>query len=130
MAASSDRSTDLDALCAQSAYVRGLARELVFDASLARDVEQETWLAALEHAPRDPRALRGWLATLVHNAARKAWRSAARRREREAVHASEERTVPTPAEVVEREDLRRRLVEMVNALDEPVRAVLVLRYLE
>src|SRR5262245_56869158 len=52
-ASSSEPSTDLDALHAHSAYVRGLARELVFDAGLARDVEQETWLAALEHAPRD-----------------------------------------------------------------------------
>ncbi|MEQ1891250.1 MAG: sigma-70 family RNA polymerase sigma factor, partial [Planctomycetota bacterium] len=113
---------DPEALLAHGTYVRGLARELVFDAALARDVEQETWLAALEQAPRDPRAQRGWLAAIVRNLARKAWRSAGRRRAHEAASAELERHVPTPAEVLEREDLRRALVEAVNALEEPYRA--------
>ena len=121
---------DVEALLAHSRYVRALARELVFDAALARDVEQETWLAALDQAPRDPRALRGWLAALVRNIALKAWRSADRRRNRELEHARVERGAPTPADVAEREELRRRLVEAVNSLEEPYRSVLVLRFLE
>ena len=130
MAPPSQPEPDVEALLAHSRYVRALARELVFDAALARDVEQETWLAALDQAPRDPRALRGWLAALVRNIALKAWRSADRRRNRELEHARVERGAPTPADVAEREELRRRLVEAVNSLEEPYRSVLVLRFLE
>src|SRR5262245_45984442 len=64
-------------------YVLDLARAVVFDAVRAREVEQETWLAALEHAPRDLRAPRAWLATLVRNAARRLWARAAERAARE-----------------------------------------------
>src|SRR5262245_1856257 len=97
---------------------------------MARDTEQETWLTALEHAPGDPGALRGWLAAIVRNIALRTFRSSTRRRAREVEHASPERVVITPAELAEREDLRRRLVEMVNALEEPYRSALVLRYLD
>jgi len=124
------RKIDPEALLAHGNYVRGLARELVFDAALAQDVEQETWLAALEQAPRDPAATRGWLAAIVRNMARRAWRSNTRRTARELAQAGAERVVPTPDEVLEREEQRRRLVEAVNALEEPYRSALVLRWLE
>src|SRR6185295_7826934 len=88
---------------AHAPYVRALARELVFDAELARDVEQETWLAALENEPRDRGALRGWLAALVRNFAHKAWRSGARREARERASAVHEATFPSAAEILERE---------------------------
>lgn len=121
---------DPEALLAHGTYVRGLARELVFDAALARDVEQETWLAALEQTPRDPAATRGWLAAIVRNLARRAWRTSARRRAHEAAGAELERVVPSPEEVLEREELRARVVAAVNGLEEPYRAALVLRWLE
>jgi RNA polymerase sigma factor (sigma-70 family) len=127
---SAPREHDPEALLAHGAYVRGLARELVFDAALARDVEQETWLAALGESARDPAATRGWLAAIVRNLARRAWRSSERRRAHEAAGAELERVVPSPEEVLEREELRRRVVEAVNALEEPYRAALVLRWLE
>lgn len=120
---------NLDSLLAHSAYVRALARELVFNADLARDVEQETWLAALENGPRGPGAQRSWMANAVRHLAFRVWRSVARRRTREAVHARAEGAVPTPEQILEREDLRRRLVEGVNAMDEPYRSVMVLRFL-
>lgn len=121
---------DPEALLAHTPYVRALARELVFDAALARDVEQETWLAALREAPRDPAAARGWLAAIVRNIAHKALRSRGRRSAREAEVARDVSAVPTPAEVLEREELRREVVALVNTLDEPYRGALVLRYLE
>jgi hypothetical protein len=40
-----------------SGYVRALARHILFDEHLAADVEQQVWLAALEHAPRDTGSL-------------------------------------------------------------------------
>jgi len=121
---------DPEVLLSYTPYVRALARELVFDASLARDVEQETWLAALQQAPRDPDAARGWLAAVARNLARKALRSDGRRRRREEEHAALAAPVPTPDEVLAREDLRRQVVALVNGLDEPYRGALVLRYLE
>ncbi len=112
-----------------SEYVRELARGLVFDATLAQDVEQDVWLAALAAAPRDPGVQRGWLAGVVRKVAQKAWRTRLRRRDWERAAAGE-RSVPSPSEVMEREELRRGLVEVVNGLEEPYRGALVLRYLE
>ena len=111
-------------------YVRALARALVFDRHLARDLEQDVLLAALENAPRDPRSLKGWLAALVRNLASKAHRSRARRVERESRAARPEDAVPSPAEILAREDLRRWLLEHLVALDEPLRSVMILRFAE
>jgi DNA-directed RNA polymerase specialized sigma24 family protein len=58
-----DAALDSDGLLQHAAHVRALARRVVFDAELAEDVEQETWLAALAHAPRgvrDPARLAGF----------------------------------------------------------------------
>jgi RNA polymerase sigma-70 factor (ECF subfamily) len=125
---SSSANPAVESLLEQAPYVRGLARELVFDPHLARDVEQETLLAALEHSPREASGLRGWLAAIVRNTAIKAWRSSTRREQRERALARTEAVVPSPSEILEREDQRRRLIERVLALDEPLRAVLVLRF--
>ena len=111
-------------------YVRALARQLVFDRQLARDLEQDVLLAALENAPRDPGSLKGWLAAVVRNLASKAFRSGARRRERESRAARSDAAVPTPAEILAREDLRRWLLEHLLALEEPVRSVMILRFAE
>jgi DNA-directed RNA polymerase specialized sigma24 family protein len=56
---------------------------LVFDPSLAEDVAQETWLAALANAPREGGSLRGWLATIARNLAFRTWRGEDRRAQRE-----------------------------------------------
>jgi RNA polymerase sigma-70 factor (ECF subfamily) len=111
-------------------YVRALARALVFDRQLARDLEQEVLLAALENAPRDPLSIKSWLAAVVRNLASKAFRSSSRRRERERVAARAEDAVPTPEQILAREDLRRWLLEHLLALDEPVRSVMILRFTE
>lgn len=120
---------DPDFVLEHSGFVRALARELVFDEELARDVEQETWLAALSNTPSggSPRA---WLATLVRNIAFKAWRGKLRRSDRELAVAREPRAVPTPAELLDRENSRREIVEAVVALDEPWRSALIARYFE
>ena len=113
---------------AHSGYVRRLARELVFDEHLAADVEQEVWRAALEHEPRDPRAPRAWLRALVRNFAIKAWRGAGRRSAREEHVARGRAPVATPAEVLEHEEARRRVVQALLALEEPCRDVLIARF--
>lgn len=100
-----------------SGYVRRLARALVFDAHAAEDVEQETWLAALGHAPDDPRAARSWLRSIVRNFAAKARRSAARRSEHEGALSLERSAVATPSDVIEHESARQRVVAALLALD-------------
>jgi RNA polymerase sigma factor (sigma-70 family) len=119
---------DRELILAHAPYVRSLARRLVFDAELAKDLEQEVLLAALENAPRDPRSIKGWLSVVLRHLASKAFRSGERRTAREAARASP--AVPTPDEILAREDQRRSLVEHVLALDESLRDVLVLRYFE
>src|SRR5262245_46851334 len=112
---------DVEALLEHADYVKSLARQLVFDEHLAQDVEQQTWLAALEHAPRDPRSPRAWLASIARNFAFRAWRGQARRAQREHAVARTESAVTTPADILERESVRRALIEAVLALDEPYR---------
>lgn len=112
-----------------SGFVRDLVRRLVFDPELARDVEQETWLAALKHEGPARGSERSWLATIARNLARRAWRTKARREERE-LDPPPQPSTPTPAEILEREALRREVVEALLALDEPWRETLVLHFLE
>jgi RNA polymerase sigma-70 factor (ECF subfamily) len=121
---------NVEALLEHADYVRSLAKQLVFDEELARDVEQQTWLAALEHAPRDPRSPRAWLAQIVRNFAFRAWRGEARRTQRERAVSRPENAVTTPADILEREGVRRALIEAVLALDEPYRTALILRYFD
>lgn len=49
-------------LGAELAFVRALARELVYDEHEAEDVAQDALVAGLSHAPRDTLSLRAWLA--------------------------------------------------------------------
>jgi RNA polymerase sigma-70 factor (ECF subfamily) len=110
-------------------YVRRLARSLVFDDALADDVAQDVWVAALEHGPRESGSLRAWLATLARNLAWKSRRGERRRAAREESAARPE-AVPSAAEILERESVRRGVIEVVLALEEPYRATIVLRYFE
>ncbi|HUR27013.1 MAG TPA: sigma factor, partial [Planctomycetota bacterium] len=61
------RPATIDDLLVHADWLRALARRLVQDADRASDVEQETWLAALEHPPRDASAPRKWLAQVLRN---------------------------------------------------------------
>ncbi len=120
-------------LLQHAAHVRALARRVVFDAELADDVEQEPWLAALAHAPRDVRDPRAWLATIVRHASRRLSARQARRNEHE-LRAGAARTpepsASDPSGLIEREEAVRALLAAVRALPEPVRRAVVLHYLD
>src|SRR5262245_7778646 len=116
----------IEALLAHRDFVRGLVRALVSDPHHADDVTQDTWLAALENPPRDASALRSWLARVARRLAARFRRDERRRRRREEASARPE-ALPSTAEAVERETLRRRVVDAVLALDEPYRSTLILR---
>ncbi|MEQ1894515.1 MAG: carboxypeptidase regulatory-like domain-containing protein, partial [Planctomycetota bacterium] len=62
--------------------------------------------------------------------AHKAWRASICRAEREQHVARHEGSMQSPAEILEAEDQRRRLIELVLALEEPLRVVLMLRFFE
>ena len=122
-------------LLQHAAQVRALARRVVFDAELAEEVEQETWLAALAHAPRDLRDPRAWLARVVQHAARRLSARRARRNEVE-LRAGAERAAAAdepsddPSGLVAREQALRVLLAAVMRLPEPVRRAVVLHYLD
>lgn len=61
-------------------YVRGLTRSLARgDRHLADDLEQETFVAALQNRPRDPEATRAWLRAIAKNCLRNVAAKTARR---------------------------------------------------
>lgn len=118
-----------DALLRHRGWVRALARRLVADENAADDVEQETWLEAMRHPPRDASSPRGWLAAVVRNAARKFGRSASRRSRHELAAAARE-PERAAGDLVAEAELGKRLVELVLALDEPYRATVLQRHFE
>lgn len=120
---------DIEDLLAHSGWARTLAANLARDPGLAEDILQETWMHALRRGPRDARALRAWLATLLRRRLRQARRGEERRARREAQHARA-LALPSTAEQVERAELDRNLVQAVLDLREPFRTTVLLRYLE
>jgi RNA polymerase sigma-70 factor (ECF subfamily) len=119
----------VDALLAERAWVRALARSLVASEADVDDVEQETWLAAVRHAPAQGSRPRAWLATVVRNQARLLWRRAGRRGRIERAAARPEATT-SAANSVAHADALRRLVAALLALREPYRGTLLLRYFD
>lgn len=109
-------------------WLRALAARLVRDPHVADDAVQETLVAALERRPRAAGSLRAWLGAILRNALRQEWRSRTRRAMREA-QAGAARTERSTSEAVEELALHRHLVERVQALDEPYRTTIILRYL-
>src|SRR5205814_3468702 len=73
----------LEELVAQREWIARLARALTRDPASADDLEQETWLAAVERPPEDQSRLRGWLGTVMRRAASKHRRGERRRARRE-----------------------------------------------
>jgi len=111
--------------------VRRLAQRLVGDPSLAEDIAQDAWVAALERRPeaRDERGLRDWLARVVRRRASKVRRREAARRDVERAAAQGE-AIPGGQELVERMQLQRLLAEAVLTLEEPYRSAVILRHLD
>ena len=125
----SDPKPALETLLAEEPYVRALARALVADEADADEVVQQSWLRVLEHGGDDIVRPRWWLGRIVRNVAHNLRRSDRRRQAREQLVALAA-AVPSSAEWMEREERRRRLVELVDALPTEHRAVLLLRYFE
>ncbi|MGE3175753.1 MAG: sigma-70 family RNA polymerase sigma factor [Planctomycetota bacterium] len=119
---SSDPSLDLADLSRHSAWMRRLARGLLGCGDAADDVVQDAWIRFGKE-----RARPGYLAAVVRTLARRRQRADRRRAARER-HAAIPEGLPAAGEVAARAELARRLAAAVDALDEPYRATVVLRY--
>jgi RNA polymerase sigma-70 factor (ECF subfamily) len=114
-------------LLAHNDFLRALARMLVIDEHSAADITQDTWTAALQHSPNTDRPLKPWLAKVMRNFARMLRRGDDRRGARERVAAIPE-DIPSSEAIVEKEEIRRKVIDAVLSLDEPYRSVIVLRF--
>jgi RNA polymerase sigma-70 factor (ECF subfamily) len=129
MGMESARRAGAEELLRHQAFLRRLAHELVRDAARADDLVQEAWLQALERPPRVAAAARTWFRAVLRNLAGRAARADGRRARREAAAARPE-AQPGPLEIGERLASEQLLVQAVEALREPYRSAIFLRYFE
>lgn len=115
------------ALTQHADFVRAIARSLVLDQNQADDIEQQTWLAALQHPPRHDASPRGWLSRVVRNAARKSARSRKRRARHEGTALAAQQAEAT-IDLVARQAMIRHIADVVGDLDEPYRSVIIHRF--
>lgn len=120
------------ALLEHGGFVHTLARRLVRDACEADDLAQEAWLVALRRRAADIPDPTRWFARTLRTRAGNRRRAQARRRHREQVAARgiESSTAPAAAELVERMEIRHRVVTAVLALEEPYRSTVIRRFEE
>lgn len=111
------------------AWVRALARRLAADEHTAEDVAQDTLIAAWASERRGEIPGRAWWVGAVRNFLRHRRRSARHRSERERAAARAESLPPVDAALAELE-AHRRLMAAVAELDEALRAVVVLRFVD
>jgi RNA polymerase sigma factor (sigma-70 family) len=121
-------SMPIEDLLAHARWVQGFARALVADAG--DDVAQDAWVAAIRKPPVAGSQPRAWFATVMRNAARMRFRGASRRAAREELEPALGPAPSAPDEAVHRMQLQRRLAELVLALDEPRRTVVVLAFFD
>lgn len=124
------RASTLEELLAQTGWLRRLALRLTGDVDLAEDVLQDTWIAAMRHAPEPGESVRPWLAKVLRNALRMRARSDGRRSAREQQTLLLEEDVPTPEALVAKAEAQRRLAGLVLRLEEPYRSTVLLHFCE
>ncbi len=119
---------DRKSLLEHAEGIRQLAGTLLFDGHDSDDVSQEALLHALR-APAPRTSLGAWLNGVVRNLSRGLARREKRRAERER-RAARPEAQPSTFAVVERVSEQRRVLDGVLSLDEPYRAIIVLRFFE
>lgn len=119
-----------DDLLAHTGWMTSLAQSLVLDRNEAEDVVQQAFLDVIERRPEQPRSLGAWLRGVLSHRVWKNRRAQARKRRREERAARPECLSTTPADLVERAELHRLVVDRVLALPEPYREAVLLRFFE
>ena len=120
---------DSDLLLQHQRYLRRLVRGLASDGHAADDLEQATWLAALQRPPRSSEGLRAWLARVARNLSFNRRRAEAHEALRRA-RAGGERSWPPADEVAAELELAERVLAAVRALPESLQAAVHARYYE
>lgn len=115
---------DREQLLAHAAWIKALARSLVFDQARVDDMVQETWLVALDCRPRTIRNPRAWLAGILRNVVRREARGDRRRQRREELVARPDRD-DGDDDLVARAEWHRVLVDAVLKLREPYRSTIL-----
>ncbi len=116
-------------LLTHAGFIRSLARSLVRDEHQAADVEQNTWLVALEHPPESDRSLRAWFSRVIRNMTVSMHRGETRRSKHENALESPV-AVTSPEEIAIRKEALSHLTQAVLHLDEPYLSTIILRYYE
>lgn len=116
-------------LLAQRDFVRRLACNLIRDENSAEDISQQACLLAMTRPPRRAGSKRGWLGKVVKGLTVDFFRREERRSRRERSVARPE-GVPSSEEIAKREEIRRKVVEAVDSLEEPYGSAVILRYYE
>lgn len=118
---------DPEALLDEARWLQRMARGLVGDEHTAADLAQEAWLAA----QTQPAAIRGerraWLVGTLQRLVARTFRSRGRRNRREDL-AARRGQAPSAAELTARAEVHQQLLQHLQALAEPYRVVLMLRY--
>jgi RNA polymerase sigma-70 factor (ECF subfamily) len=119
-----------DCWSANLRWARNLAGALVRDPHAADDLTQDVWTSALQRPPSDTVPWQAAIATRLRNAAVSFHRARSRRQQRERLAARTENVEDMTIETDERLALVRHVVDLVDALPEPYRSVIRLRYLD
>ena len=122
------RPDDLQALLAETEWLRRLCVVLAGPSPAADDLCQETLLTALRRPIRHG-SWRPWLARVANNLSYRSARAEARRTRREVLAAKREEQ-PSTARIVEQISVQRRVVESVLGLPEPYQTTVLLRFWE
>lgn len=120
---------DPEQLAAHDRFIRAVVRRSVSDPDLLEDLTQDTWLAALQHSAASRFFERAWLGTVAQNFVFQTLRGRARRLAREAA-AARALEVPPDVDGAIDPELRARVLAAVEALAEPYRTALHLRFFE
>ena len=112
---------------ATDAWIRALARRLVRNEDDADDVAQDAWVRLLSQRMDRRRPIRRWMTTIIRNLAIGRHRSDSSRITREQRVARTDH-VPSVDELWDEEQLRRKVANVVFALEEPYRTTVLLRY--
>lgn len=116
-------------LLSHAGFVQSLARTLVRDEHKALDLMQETWRRAIENPPKREHLVKPWLAKVARNLSISFFRRERSQEKRIQSH-PEPRAVASPPKILEKEEVRRMLIDLVLKQPEPYRSVLIFRYYE
>ena len=122
------KSTLVEDLLSQTAWLQRLARGLVRDQNLADDLVQTSLSAALVAPPQERgEGLRAWLRRVLVNRLRREHRDS-KAQERLQRNLASSREAPAPSTLVARTEIQGALIQALRTLEEPCRTTILRRY--